>query len=151
MAYKYTNCLPNKKSSKNEFTFLTELSNFYPSIIYFEGESYSTVHHAYVAQKTIDPWCRKLVRECKTPFEARVISKGISIRDEWCDQYKIDIMEKLIFKKFENPFLQSSLFATGNEDIIEVNTFNDTFWGTYKGVGENNLGKILMKVREKLR
>jgi predicted NAD-dependent protein-ADP-ribosyltransferase YbiA (DUF1768 family) len=35
--------------------------------------------------------------------------------------------------------------------LEERNAWGDTDWGTdINGVGENNLGKILMKVREKL-
>jgi hypothetical protein len=35
--------------------------------------------------------------------------------------------------------------------LIEGNTWGDTFWGVCNGVGENNLGKTLMNVREILR
>ncbi len=35
--------------------------------------------------------------------------------------------------------------------LIEGNTWRDTFWGIYEGKGENNLGKLLMKIREELR
>lgn len=35
--------------------------------------------------------------------------------------------------------------------LIERNTWGDTFWGVYDNKGENNLGKILMKVREGLK
>jgi predicted NAD-dependent protein-ADP-ribosyltransferase YbiA (DUF1768 family) len=39
--------------------------------------------------------------------------------------------------------------ATGSEEIIEWNNWGDRIWGkTYDGVGENHLGKILMKIRE---
>lgn len=40
--------------------------------------------------------------------------------------------------------------TTGNAELIEGNTWNDTFWGVCNGEGENNLGKLLMKVRTNL-
>lgn len=40
------------------------------------------------------------------------------------------------------------LKATGEQQIIEGNTWGDTYWGTCNDVGHNHLGKILMKIRE---
>ena len=42
------------------------------------------------------------------------------------------------------------LIKTGNTELIEGNFWGDTFWGICDGVGENNLGKILMRVRKEL-
>jgi predicted NAD-dependent protein-ADP-ribosyltransferase YbiA (DUF1768 family) len=42
------------------------------------------------------------------------------------------------------------LKATGDEELVEGNWWNDTFWGVCNGVGENNLGKLLMKIRAEL-
>lgn len=33
-------------------------------------------------------------------------------------------------------------------DIVEHNTWNDTFWGVCNGTGENHLGEILMDLRD---
>lgn len=35
-------------------------------------------------------------------------------------------------------------------ELIEGNTWGDTFWGVCRGKGENNLGKILMRLRSEL-
>lgn len=40
---------------------------------------------------------------------------------------------------------------TGNRHLEECNTWNDRYWGTVNGKGENNLGKILMRIRDELR
>ena len=40
---------------------------------------------------------------------------------------------------------------TNNEELIEGNTWNDTYWGVCNGRGQNHLGKILMKVRSLLK
>ena len=43
------------------------------------------------------------------------------------------------------------LIKTGDQELIEGNYWNDTYWGVCKGVGQNKLGKILMRVREELK
>jgi len=40
------------------------------------------------------------------------------------------------------------LLQTGDEELIEGNKWGDRFWGVCKGKGKNNLGKILMKIRD---
>ena len=46
--------------------------------------------------------------------------------------------------------LREQLLATGEAQLIEGNTWNDTFWGVCKGKGQNWLGRILVEVREEL-
>ena len=43
------------------------------------------------------------------------------------------------------------MIETGDEYLEEGNTWGDRIWGTVNGKGQNNLGKILMRVREELR
>jgi len=72
------------------------------------------------------------------------------LRVDW-DIVRLEIMEDLVRYKFTNhPGLTKLLLDTGDAEIIECNTWNDIFWGTYKGCGDNHMGKILMKVREEL-
>ena len=56
-------------------------------------------------------------------------------------------MESLVREKFTDPMLRLQLMATGSEELVEGNTWSDTFWGVCNGEGGNHLGKILMKVR----
>lgn len=37
------------------------------------------------------------------------------------------------------------------EVVYKGNYWKDTYWGVCNGVGENHLGKLLMKIREKLK
>jgi hypothetical protein len=61
-------------------------------------------------------------------------------------------MESLVKEKFtRDTELGAKLVATGDEELVEGNYWGDTFWGVCRGVGQNHLGKILMKVREELR
>ena len=73
------------------------------------------------------------------------------LRDDW-EAVKIQIMYQIVYAKFsQNPLLKQKLLDTGDAYLQEGNTWYDTFWGVCNGVGQNNLGYILMRVREELR
>lgn len=74
----------------------------------------------------------------------------MSLRGDW-EQVKVDLMRTFVRKKFENPFLRPMLLTTGDAELVEGNTWNDTFWGVCRGAGHNWLGKILMEVRDEIR
>ena len=66
-----------------------------------------------------------------------------------------DDIQKDVYKrqKFtQNEELGRLLLATGKSELIEGNSWNDTFWGVNlkTGEGRNELGKALMKVRAEL-
>jgi len=43
------------------------------------------------------------------------------------------------------------LLATGDQELIEGNTWGDRFWGVCDGEGQNQLGRLLMELRNELR
>ena len=45
---------------------------------------------------------------------------------------------------------KQKLIDTGDIELVEVNSWGDTFYGVCNGVGENHLGKLLMKIRKEL-
>ena len=49
-----------------------------------------------------------------------------------------------------HPGVREQLLVTGDVGPVEGNNWNDRFWGVCRGKGENQLGKILMKVRSEL-
>jgi len=59
-------------------------------------------------------------------------------------------MEELLKLKFSQHYFRQQLIDTGDEELVESNTWNDTYWGVCRGIGQNHLGKLLMKVRSKL-
>ena len=72
------------------------------------------------------------------------------MRSDW-EEVKDKVMYEIVLAKFtQNPDLKEKLLATGDESLEEGNTWGDTIWGTVDGVGENRLGKILMRVRDEL-
>lgn len=59
-------------------------------------------------------------------------------------------MMSLVSAKFmQNPDMFRNLRNVKGE-IVEENTWGDTYWGVCNGVGKNHLGKILMKVRDEV-
>ncbi len=58
-------------------------------------------------------------------------------------------MEQVQIAKYQqHPDLAEKLVSTGDAELIYNNECGDTYWGVFNGKGENNLGKVLMKVRK---
>lgn len=131
------------------------LSNFWPAQVEFEGRTYPSVEHAYQAAKTFDPQDRAFIAAAATPGAAKRLGKKITLRSDW-ESNKIDIMTNLVRYKFTHHLeLWNKLLATGNRPLYEGNHWGDRFWGVVPsgegGIGQNHLGKIIMRVREELR
>ena len=135
------------------------LSNFYPSRIEFvhvnergdiTGVWAPTVEHAYQSLKTENlNECLKVL-SAHTPGEAKNLGRKVTMRPDW-DNIKLPVMENLLKRKFSDNVLKEQLLNTKDEELIEGNYWNDTYWGVCRGVGQNNLGKLLMKVRNEIR
>lgn len=141
------------KQFKGQFAFL---SNFHPSPIIFEGQQFPTVEHAFQAAKTADREIRAKIAAKNTPGKAKRAGgrRGI-IKDfdfEAWESKKIQVMETCVRAKFEDPQLAEQLRATGNQELLEGNHWNDTFWGVSikTGKGKNHLGRILMQIRSEI-
>lgn len=107
---------------------------------------YPTVEHAYQAAKTLDIHQRDQIAAAEGPGVAKSLGRSVTMRTDW-NEVKLGIMEFLLRQKFYYEPLRSQLLATGNAELIEGNTWNDTFWGVCRGRGHNHLGRLLMKVR----
>lgn len=148
-------------SFRGRFGFL---SNFYPCKIEHRGINYPSVEHYYVALKVntlqfIDgryytaPDFRELVAKIIDAGDVKKLGRRIKIRSDW-DEKKLGFMEWGVREKFKDLKLGQMLLETGDLELIEGNSWHDVFWGKCScskcNGGENNLGKILMKVREEL-
>lgn len=132
------------------------LSNFYPCNLQYEGIIYPSIEHAYVAAKTSSMEEKKEISLIPTPGEAkRYGRKYIDPKEAWgkdWDIAKLGIMRNLIDSKFSNKELGNKLIETGKAILIEGNTWGDKFWGQCPvGEGQNQLGKLLMAKRNKLK
>jgi ribA/ribD-fused uncharacterized protein len=102
------------------------------------------------AMKTTDPAERAKILATKTAGEAKKIGKTVTLRKNW-NQIREEVMETGLRAKFQqNPELKKRLIDTGDVNLIEGNTWGDTFWGEVDGKGQNKLGKLLMKIRDEL-
>jgi len=129
------------------------LSNFYRVDIEFEGVVYPSVEHAYQAAKTLDTGERIRIAQLPSPAAAKKAGRKVELRPHW-DAMRIDVMHELLRRKFYlGDGLRERLLATGNATLVEGNWWGDNFWGSCppNGRGANNLGKLLMKVREELK
>ncbi len=126
------------------------LSNFWPCRISWEGIEYPSTEHAYQASKSDDPAVRESIRALPKPADARRAGQKVALRPGW-DAMRLTVMEGILCVKFADPALRAMLLATGDEELVEGNTWKDRFWGVCGGKGENNLGKLLMKVRASIR
>jgi ribA/ribD-fused uncharacterized protein len=73
------------------------------------------------------------------------------VRPAW-ETLRLAVMTTLCRAKFaSHAACQAWLLNSGERPIVEVNSWRDTFWGQCDGVGENQLGRILMQVRGELR
>lgn len=131
------------------------LSNFYKSPMMYSGVVIDTVEHGYQAMKTLDLRQRADIFAAPTPGAAKRMGRRVGVRDNW-DEIKFLVMWDLLQIKFHStPSLRTQLQATGDEVLIEGNTWGDEIWGCTKQpgnwgpqwVGQNWLGRLLMLLR----
>lgn len=138
-----------KKIDKFDGTEYGFLSNFYPSPIEYKGIKYPTVEHMFQALKSLNPVERMAIAAAATPGQAKRMGRRVSLRGDW-EAVKVDVMRTALQLKFSDPTLKAKLIATGDAELIEGNTWNDTFWGVCRGTGRNMLGTLLMELRSNL-
>lgn len=132
------------------------LSNFWMTPADYDGVRYPSSEHAYQAAKTLELSEREYIRGLETPGMSKTAGQDLDLRPDW-DSVKYSVMEEITRSKYElDTELRDKLLATKGQDIIEGNHWCDVYWGVcfcpfHDGlVGENNLGKILMALREEL-
>ncbi len=147
----------NDKEVRGFFGEYRFLNNFWPARVILEDDEYHATENAYQASK-YKKEMREYFKTC-TPKEAVAFVRdnpmGIYTREEW-DKVKLEIMRKLLEQKFDknlNPENYKKLIETGDKYLEETNYWEDKYWGVSKidasenGIGENNLGKLLMEIR----
>jgi hypothetical protein len=139
------------------------LSNFFPAPIVMsfvhEGKRYRflmpTVENAFQAAKVDTHIIGRVARIRAfvdlTAGEAKRAGRKVALRSDW-EGIKLSIMHALLVQKFSHADLRARLLATGDTELIEGNTWGDTWWGVdlRTGEGENHLGKTLMRVRAEI-
>lgn len=136
---------------RGEYNWLSNFHRFEKPMVY-GSLVFPTNEHFYVAMKTTSFTERQAVSNHPTKG-LKSFGRKLTIRDEW-DEIKLDVMLYGLRYKFSknNPTLRQKLINTRDQYIQEGNYWGDTFWGVClkTGVGENNLGRLLMQVREEI-
>ncbi len=131
------------------------LSNFWEEPVTLKGRTFPTAEHAYQACKTADPDWQKQIAMQPTPGQAKQVGRAVPLRPGW-EEMKVRVMTAVIQAKFApTTHLSHLLMGTGGQQLIEGNTWGDTFWGCVlepaggpgTWVGRNELGRILMAHR----
>jgi hypothetical protein len=131
-------------------------SNFSPHPIVFGGLQWQTVEHYYQAQKFVGSENERLIqviRGVPTPENAAALGRDRTrkLRPDW-EHVKQQVMWQGVLTKFlTHPNIQAILLDTGDELIVEDSP-TDYYWGCGQDkTGQNQLGQILMKVRQEIR
>jgi len=125
------------------------LSNFYSAKVIWEGVEYLNNESAFQSAKVLDKETRLKFANLD-PSQGKRKGRNVKLRHDW-EKVKFNIMYEICYAKFtQNEDLNLRLIETKDEYLEEGNTWGDKIWGTCNGVGQNNLGKILMKIREEL-
>jgi ribA/ribD-fused uncharacterized protein len=144
----------NEQVIKGFFGDYRWLSNFWETPVYFEGLIYDSSECAFQASKLAHIEDRKKFASMSgmKPAQSKKEWKKYSLLDknteEW-DLRKYDVMSIILFDKFyRNIELRMKLIETGDKFLEETNHWSDCWWGVdIKKGGLNNLGEILMKIR----
>ncbi|KAF4619526.1 hypothetical protein D9613_004868 [Agrocybe pediades] len=129
--------------------------NHSPHRIIYRNQTYPTALHLHEAMKFIDhrPEIAETIRRCLDVHSVYPISAQYQEhqRSDWYLKY-IDFMDEVLLLKFsQHPDLRATILGTGTADIVYDDP-RDEFWGSgATGQGQNQLGKALVRVREKLR
>lgn len=129
---------------RGEYYFL---SNFYSAPVTYNGMCFENNEAAFQAAKCPE----RMTEFCHlNPSEAKRLGRRVKLRGDW-EAVKDTVMYEICKAKFsQNPDLADKLAATKDAELIEGNTWGDRIWGVCDDVGENRLGKILMRVRAEM-
>lgn len=120
----------------------------------YQGTRYNTSENFYQAMKL--PKDRVDLRKkiaAMTPCEAKKAIKSrqqFRWREDWTDTESLKVMEYILKVKFDGKNWRRKLLLSKDYELVEWNNWGDNFWGCnpWTGEGNNNLGKILMKIRD---
>ncbi|KIK98136.1 hypothetical protein PAXRUDRAFT_824207 [Paxillus rubicundulus Ve08.2h10] len=131
-------------------------TNFSPDPVEYQGKRYPTSEHLFQSLKFLDhrPELAEHIRTCSN--RPRVVFDEThrfnpEVRPDWL-RVRIETMDMVLWHKFtQNEHLKEELLSTGDAELVE-DSDKDAFWGVGPdGNGENQLGKALQRLREKLR
>jgi len=130
------------------------LHNNYLTPVLYDGMLFPSATHAFQASRSSDERTRKAILNAESLLVVLKIAKRIEEPDNW-KLRRLKVMEHIVRDKFRRSReLQEKLKATGNRDIVM--TYDDEnesnqYWGVVNNKGQNQLGRIIMRIRSDLR
>lgn len=134
----------DKVQFRGELAFL---SNLFETEIVVAGMKFRNVEAAFQSFKDEK---RQQEFEKLDGVAAKKLGRKVNLRKDW-EQKKDSLMYELLKIKFTNAELKQKLIETGDVVLVEINCWGDKYWGVFKGQGKNQLGNLLMKIREELK
>jgi ribA/ribD-fused uncharacterized protein len=141
------------KEFRYQYNFL---SNFSRDPVLYKETLFMTSEHAYQWAKCENDTDRLMVLSRSNPTDAKSYGHKIKCDIKKWDSNKVNIMEEILRCKFSDETLKQKLLDTGDAELIEGNYWHDQWWGDCycpkckNKPGQNNLGKLLMKLRGEL-
>lgn len=146
-----------EKIIKESGKWRKEFSNFHPfeKPLRINNLILKTNEHFYQAMKFSKLSFQLIIAHCKTPSMARKLAKHWEeyVRAEW-REISLETMLFGLLYKFNNNNKLFRILLSHKEEIVELNNWHDNFWGNClcdkckSKKGENNLGKLLMAIRD---
>ena len=134
----------DKVQFRGELAFL---SNLFETEIAVAGMKFRNVEAAFQSFKDEK---RQQEFEKLDGVAAKKLGRKVNLKKDW-EQKKDSLMYELLKIKFTNAELKQKLIETGDVVLVEINHWGDKYWGVFKGQGKNQLGNLLMKIREELK
>jgi len=126
------------------------LSNFYEFPVVRLGQNYRSSEAAYQAAKYDDrPEIQSLFINV-TAGESKDLVKRHWYNAAQFSTRRLSVMREILAAKFSDEKLKRALLATSPKKLIEYNWWGDRYWGVTKDGGENQLGLLLMKLRQQI-
>lgn len=128
------------------------LSSYADKPFFLDDCTWPTVAHYFHAMKFNDEQYRQRICQAASPETAQKLGRNRlkRIRKDW-KKVRITMMTRAVYTCCRtHAEVANALLETGNKMIIE-NAVYDYFWGCGRDRrGENQYGKVLMNVRNKL-
>lgn len=138
-------------SFRGQYRFL---SNYYFAPMKFQVHGIIYVaksnEHYFQAHKATNRRDFEAVLNCNTGKQAKFTGRTIQCRADWYPIRDRIMYDGVVIKFTQNAGLKHSLIQTYPHELVEGNTWGDTYWGKCNGQGQNKLGLILMVVRNQL-
>jgi ribA/ribD-fused uncharacterized protein len=129
------------------------LGNFSSHAIELWSHVFPTVEHAFQwkkFEKSNPEWAQKILSARSAWLARKLGQEGLSVRPDWRGIRTKTMTEIIETKVSQHEDVREMLLKTGNKKIIENSPIDD-YWGCgADGKGQNNMGKILMRVRKQI-